>query len=143
LRAQRRADQPCRPAISSQGEYRDLKIIAKQLSLSTLVACVFCACALIMAGYADVSAAKPTKPFDVKNTFRNICGFYHEDHGRHTGKGPQLMDDPNSDEFLFERIKDGKPGRVAAFGGIFTNDQIHQMVVFIRNLQTRRRPRNP
>jgi mono/diheme cytochrome c family protein len=75
------------------------------------------------------------KQFNVKNTFRNICSYCHEDYGRKQGKGPQLMNNPNSDEFLFNRIKNGKPGRMAAFGGVFTDDQIHQIVAFIRELK--------
>lgn len=97
-----------------------------------------------IAARADEGASsKPAKPFDVKNMFRNICGFCHEDYGRHAGKGPQLMDNPNSDEFLFKRIKDGKPGRMAAFGSAFTEDQIHQMVKFIRSLKPGEEPQNP
>jgi mono/diheme cytochrome c family protein len=81
------------------------------------------------------SSSAEKKPFDVKNTFRNICGFCHEDYGRKAGKGPQLMANPNSDQFLFNRIKNGMPGRMAAFGSVFTEDQIHEMVKFIRTLQ--------
>jgi mono/diheme cytochrome c family protein len=80
--------------------------------------------------------AEPAKKaFSVKGTFRNICGFCHEDYGRKAGKGPQLMGDTNTDEFLVNRIKNGKPGRMAAFGSIFTDDQIHQIVAFIRTLR--------
>jgi cytochrome c553 len=81
------------------------------------------------------SGAPAAKPFDVKNTFRNICGFCHEDYGRKQGKGPKLMDNPNSDEFLFKRIKNGVPGRMAAFGSAFSDDQIREIVKFIRALQ--------
>jgi len=81
------------------------------------------------------SAAPAAKAFDVKGTFRNICGFCHEDYGRKAGKGPQLMGDTNTDEYLFNRIKNGKPGRMAAFGGIYNDDQIRQIVVFIRALR--------
>ena len=81
------------------------------------------------------SGAPSAKPFDVKNTFRNICGFCHEDYGRKQGKGPMLMHNPNSDEFLFKRIKNGVPGRMAAFGGAFSDDQIREIVKFIRALQ--------
>ena len=80
-------------------------------------------------------SAPAKSDFDVKNTFRGICGFCHENYGRKAGKGPQLMNNPNSDDFLFKRIKEGKPGRMAGFGGNFTDDQIHQMVVFIRGLR--------
>ena len=86
-------------------------------------------------GLAPGLAAAEESGFDVKNTFRNICGFCHENYGRKQGKGPQLMDNPNSDEYLFNRIKNGKPGRMAAFGGTFTDDQIHEMVRFIRALR--------
>ena len=73
--------------------------------------------------------------FSVKNTFRNICGFCHESYGRKAGKGPQLMGSQLTDEQMFNRIKNGKPGRMAAFGGNFTDDQIHEIVVFIRALK--------
>lgn len=82
-------------------------------------------------------------PFDVKATFRNICSFCHEGYGRHEGKGPQLMDNPNSDDFLFNRIQNGMPGRMAAFGGVFTDDQIRLIVKFIRNLKPGEEPQNP
>ena len=85
---------------------------------------------------SDTPPAAATAPaFSVKNTFRNICGFCHENYGRKAGKGPQLMNDPNPDEYLFNRIKHGKPGRMAAFGGIFSDDDIHQIVAFIRTLK--------
>lgn len=85
---------------------------------------------------AQARAEQPAKKaFDVKATFRNICGFCHEDYGRKAGKGPQLMNDTNTDEFLINRIKHGKPGRMAAFGSIFSDDDIHQIVAFIRKLR--------
>jgi len=87
---------------------------------------------------AEAASAPPA--FSPKNTFRNICGFCHEDYGRHAGKGPQLMNDPNSDEYLFNRIKNGKPGRMAAFGGAFTDDQIREIVKFIRSLRPDQEP---
>ena len=43
-----------------------------------------------------------------------------------------------TDEQIFNRIKFGKPGRMAAFGGAaFTDEQIQQIVVYIRNLKPR------
>ncbi len=82
------------------------------------------------------SAAKPSD-FSAHGTFSNICGFCHEDGGRRAGKGPQLMGTDKTDEQIFERIKFGKPGRMAAFGGVFTDDQIRQIVVYIRDLKPR------
>jgi mono/diheme cytochrome c family protein len=81
------------------------------------------------------NAAAPAQAFSVKNTFRNVCGFCHESYGRKAGKGPQLMGSQLSDQQIFDRIKNGKPGRMAAFGGSFTDDQIREIVVFIRALR--------
>jgi mono/diheme cytochrome c family protein len=102
------------------------------------------ALALSLAGGAWADETKPAqKPFDVKSTFRNICGFCHENYGRKAAKGPQLMDSERTDEFLFNRIKNGLPGRMAAFGSAFNDDQIRQIVIFIRNLKPGEEPQNP
>jgi len=98
----------------------------------------------LVAGEALAEEAKTApKPLDVKNTFRNICGFCHENYGRKGAKGPQLMNSERNDEFLFNRIKNGMPGRMAAFGSAFGDDQIHQIVKFIRNLKPGEEPQNP
>lgn len=86
---------------------------------------------------ADQSEPAKAPEFSAHGTFSNICGFCHEDGGRRAGKGPQLMGTEKTDEQIFERIKFGKPGRMAAFGGVFTDDQIKQIVVYIRNLKPR------
>ena len=102
------------------------------------------ALAFSLAGGVLADDAKPAaKPFDVKSTFRNICGFCHENYGRKAAKGPQLMNSERSDEFLFNRIKNGLPGRMAAFGSAFNDDQIRQIVIFIRKLKPGEEPQNP
>ena len=85
----------------------------------------------------------PAKPLDVKNTFRNICGFCHENYGRKAAKGPQLMNSERTDEFLLNRIKNGMPGRMAAFGSVFPEDDIRRIVKFIRNLKPDEEPQTP
>lgn len=86
----------------------------------------------------------PAKPFDVKNTvFSTVCGYCHEDYGRKAGKAAQLMNSERTDEYLFNIIKNGKPGKMAAFGISYNDDQIHQIVKFIRNLKPGEEPRNP
>jgi len=96
---------------------------------------------------AQQSDAKPPEPaadsapkapeFSAHGTFSSICGFCHEDGGRRAAKGPKLMGTELTDEQIFNRIKFGKPGRMAAFGGAFTDEQIQQIVVYIRNLKPR------
>ena len=94
---------------------------------------------------AAQSDAKPAEPpadsaakapeFSAHGIFSSICGFCHEDGGRRAAKGPKLMGTELTDEQIFNRIKFGKPGRMAAFGGAFTDEQIQQIVVYIRNLK--------
>lgn len=91
---------------------------------------------------APKAAAAP-KHFDVKNNFRNICGFCHADYGRKPGKGPQLMNSERTDDFMFNRIKKGMPSRMAAFGSVYSDDDIREIVKFIRNLKDGEEPQNP
>ena len=105
-----------------------------------LLACLVMACVIAGPALADEASKKA---FDVKSTFSNICGFCHEDSGRHAGKGPQLMNSERTDQFLFDRIKKGMPGRMAAFGSIYSDEQILKMVKFIRNLKPGVEPQNP
>jgi len=107
-------------------------------SIRTLA--LLAALGLPLTSQADEAARKP---LDVKNTFRNICGFCHEDYGRKAAKGPQLMNSERTDEFLFNRIKKGMPGRMAAFGSVFSDDQIRDIVKFIRSLKPGEEPHNP
>lgn len=81
--------------------------------------------------------------FDVKNNFRNICSFCHADYGRKAGRGPQLMNSPRSDQFLFDRIKHGLTGRMPGFGSTYSDAQIQQFVKFIRGLKPGQDPQNP
>jgi len=108
--------------------------------------CLLSGAVLIM-GLASMAQADeqkaPAPPMDVKSTFRNICGFCHEDYGRRAAKGPQLMNTARSDEFIMNRVKHGMPGRMAAFGSIFNDDQIRQIIKFIRSLKEGVEPQNP
>jgi mono/diheme cytochrome c family protein len=107
------------------------------LLFATLLGFALCATA-----QADEPKAA-AKHLDVKSTFRNICGFCHENYGRKAAKGPQLMNSERSDEFIFNRIKKGMPGRMAAFGTAFTDDQIRDIIKFIRSLKPDEEPQNP
>lgn len=94
-------------------------------------------------GAAAATQGAGKSAFDVRSTFRNICGFCHEDYGRHAGKGPQLMNSERSDEFIANRIKHGMPGRMPGFGSTFNDAQIQQIVKFIRALKPGEEPKNP
>ena len=105
-----------------------------------LLASLFMSCVIAAPALADEA---PKKAFDVKAAFSGICGFCHEDLGRHAGKGTQLMNSERSDQFLFDRIKKGMPGRMAAFGSIYSDEQIWLIVKFIRSLKPGIEPKNP
>ena len=59
------------------------------------------------------------------------------------GEGAAVDEYPNSDDFMVKRIKNGLPGRMAAFGSVFTDEQIGLIVKFIRNLKPEGEPENP
>jgi PQQ-dependent dehydrogenase (methanol/ethanol family) len=78
-------------------------------------------------------AAAPA--FDVERLFANTCGYCHDNGGRTAGIGPQLMGTRLSDDDIVNRIKNGKPGAMPAFGTSLTDDQLKAVVAYIRGLK--------
>src|SRR5262252_9511729 len=74
----------------------------------------------------SATAAPDNAPIDVNQLFGTTCGWCHSDGGRAAGKGPQLMDSQRDDDFLRNRIKNGKVGSMPAFGTMFSDAQIDQ-----------------
>jgi mono/diheme cytochrome c family protein len=64
-----------------------------------------------------------------------MCGFCHLGGGRRAGKAPKLAGTDTSDTSLHDRIKNGKPGEMPAFGRAFTDEQIRALVAYIRGLK--------
>jgi mono/diheme cytochrome c family protein len=88
---------------------------------------------------APVNApAKPPEAsandLDGGQVFLNTCGFCHQDGGRAAGRGPKLSKSERSDEFIIERIKNGKVGAMPAFGSVFSDGQIIAILAYIRGL---------
>jgi len=84
-------------------------------------------------------AAEPASPggqhLDVNQLFATTCGWCHSDGGRAAGKGPQLMDSKRSDDYIRNRIKNGKEGAMPAFGQTFSDADIDQIISYIRALK--------
>ena len=76
-----------------------------------------------------------TSALDVKALFASTCGFCHSDGGRAAGRGPQLMHTNRSDEFIRDRIKNGKEGAMPAFGQMFSAADIDAIIDYIRQLK--------
>ena len=72
---------------------------------------------------------------DVHQLFATTCGWCHSDGGREAGKGPQLMNTTRDDEFMRNRIKNGKAGAMPAFGETFSDAQIDDIIKYIRALR--------
>ena len=79
--------------------------------------------------------ATPAEQIDVPQLFATTCGWCHSDGGRATGKGPQLMDTQRDDDFIRNRIKNGKQGAMPAFGATFDDAQIDEIIKYIRALK--------
>jgi mono/diheme cytochrome c family protein len=75
------------------------------------------------------------KDIDGATLFATVCGWCHEDGGRSDGKGPKLAGTTRSDEFILNRIRNGKPGAMPAFGGSFSEGQIVAILAYIRTLE--------
>jgi mono/diheme cytochrome c family protein len=81
------------------------------------------------------TAAAPASKLDVPQLFASTCGWCHTDSGRVAGKGPQLMNTARSDDFIRNRIKNGKEGAMPAFGTTFSDSDIDLIIVYIRDLK--------
>lgn len=88
------------------------------------------------AGSASPQAPAEASPNDIsgEQMFATTCGFCHQDGGRAAGRGPKLSKSGRSDEFIIERIKNGKPGAMPAFGSVFSDGQIIAILAYIRGL---------
>jgi mono/diheme cytochrome c family protein len=81
------------------------------------------------------AASAPASKLDVPELFSTTCGWCHTDGGRLAGKGPQLMNTVRSDDFIRNRIKNGKEGAMPAFGKTFSDADIDRIIAYIRNLK--------
>jgi mono/diheme cytochrome c family protein len=99
------------------------------VALATSLACVVPAVA------QNATPAPGEDKFDVGQLFASTCGFCHSDGGRAAGRGPQLMNSSRDDDYLRNRIKNGKNGAMPAFGTTFTDAQIDEIIKYIRALK--------
>jgi mono/diheme cytochrome c family protein len=90
-------------------------------------------------GPAAKAEARPPEasPDDIDGPtmFATLCGYCHQDGGRAQGKGPKLAGTKRSDEYIIERIRNGKSGAMPAFGGTFSEGQIIAILAYIRTLE--------
>lgn len=97
----------------------------------------------VFAAGAQENPAPPAKPppqasvndIDGETLFATVCGWCHEGGGHIAGKGPKLAGTTRSDEFILNRIRNGKPGAMPAFGGSFSEGQIIAILAYIRTLE--------
>ena len=85
------------------------------------------------AAWAESKEAKGSTIRGVE-VFANTCGFCHQAGGRKAGRGPKLAGSERSDEYMFNRIKKGKRGRMPAYGGAFSEADIWAIIAYIRDL---------
>lgn len=91
-------------------------------------------CATVVA-LLHAGAASAQAPVDGETLFATTCGWCHADGGRQAGKGPKLANTERTDEFIVNRIKHGKEGAMPAFGTVYNDAQIGQIVTYIRGLK--------
>lgn len=84
---------------------------------------------------ADTTTPAAPVAMDVEKLFANTCGWCHSSAGREAGRGPKLMETTLTDAQIVQRIKQGKPGAMPAFGSAFNDEQINSIVRYIRDLK--------
>src|SRR6202007_3394161 len=94
------------------------------LALLSLILATLLAVSIVPTGAQQ--PAPPAGQIDVPQLFATTCGWCHSDGGRAAGKGPQLMDSKRDDDFIRNRIKNGKQGAMPAFGATFDDAQIDE-----------------
>lgn len=84
---------------------------------------------------AQTGAAAANQPMDVGALFATSCGWCHSAGGREAGKGPKLMGTTLTDDELISRIRNGRTGQMPAFKGAFSDQQMRDIVAYIRALK--------
>lgn len=88
---------------------------------------------------ASTAAAQQASPgnanLDGETLFATTCGWCHADGGRAAGKGPKLANSQRDDQFIAERIKHGKEGAMPAFDATYNDEQIAEIIKYIRGLK--------
>lgn len=110
----------------------NLHLDTKRLLPAALAASLIC---LVPAMAQNAATAPGDAKFDPAQLFATTCGWCHSDGGRAAGKGPQLMDTTRDDDYLRNRIKNGKNGAMPAFGATFSDAQIDDIIKYIRALK--------
>jgi mono/diheme cytochrome c family protein len=113
---------------------------ALTVSLATLTLALSITCISAQQGPTPAAKAPPpgeASPNDIDGAtlFATVCGWCHQDGGRAEGKGPKLAGTTRSDEFILNRIRNGKTGAMPAFGGSFSEGQIVAILAYIRTLE--------
>ena len=117
-----------------------IPVSISRVTLATLALAFSIAC--VSAQQQPAPAAKAPPPpeasvndIDGETLFATVCGWCHESGGRTAGKGPKLAGTTRSDDFILNRIRNGKPGAMPAFGGSFSEGQIIAILAYIRTLE--------
>lgn len=115
----------------------DLDVVKLHLVILLLLPAGLAASLACVAAATAQPAATSPDSLNVPQLFASTCGFCHSDGGRAAGKGPQLMNTQRSDDFIRNRIKTGKEGAMPAFGTVFSDAQIDEIIKYIRSLKPR------
>ncbi|WP_046865882.1 c-type cytochrome [Microvirga massiliensis] len=100
--------------------------------------CSIAGCSLVLVLFTSAAPAQTAQPspggIDGEKVFATSCGWCHQSGGRAQGRGPKLAGTDKSDEFIINRIKNGKTPGMPAFGRSFSDEQIQAIVAYIRGL---------
>ncbi len=88
---------------------------------------------LLVAVIPIANAAGPTP--EVKQIFGGQCSWCHGAWGMKADKGPRLAGTQMTEQQVEQRIRDGKPGYMPAFGKELDDQEITLMAKYIKSLK--------
>ncbi|HKX94069.1 MAG TPA: cytochrome c [Methylibium sp.] len=106
--------------------------------LCLLIAAALHGGALAFGVEAPASAPTNNRAAQGEELFGRNCQLCHNSRGK-GGKGPQLVKGAwgpggaNSDDYMFQVIKNGRPNtQMGGFGGALSDDEIRTVIAFLR-----------
>jgi mono/diheme cytochrome c family protein len=107
----------------------------RRIASAAVAAAVLAAPAAAAGQARPPAAAAGPEGIDGATLFATACGWCHQAGGRAAGRGPKLAGNPQSDEYLLNRIKAGKQGAMPAYRSVFTEAQLRAILSYIRSLR--------
>jgi len=107
----------------------------RRLPLWLQIIAAFGSFATVPSHAAEADASSPqTTAVDVKKVFAASCSWCHDGYGMDAGKGPKLAGTQMTEQQIYDRIWNGKPGTMPAYKKTLSEVQVIALASYIKGL---------